>query len=194
MGSRTTAILLSLLLVPLLAGIAHGRARQKVKPRLLLTVEGVESASPAPRVLARLKVALGKALHEHPLVITSLGPKKLTGWRLAWELRRRRLRWFGVVARLESLSHQVVTRGGERYLLAVAEVSLRGRRRERARKGTFAVKGRGRSETRVSVVLQGEVLSARHQAATAALRKAVDLAVARLVTRRRRRLRRAPVN
>lgn len=189
--TMTRSLTLLMMLVPLLLPEAAGaRARRPVKrkpkPKLLLTVEKVEAAMPTPQVLSRLRAALDKALAAEPLVITRLGLKKPTAARTAWELRRRRLRWFGVTARLESVSHRVVVKGMQKLLVAEAVVSLSGTRKERRRKGTFAVKGTGKVTTPVSVVLQGEVLASRIEAARAAVSEALKNAVIQLTARKKR--------
>lgn len=186
---------LSIVLIPLvLSGIAEARARRPAKrapkPKLLFSVEKVEAAKPAPQLLPLLRAALDKALAAEPLVITRLGLKKPTAGRTAWELRRRRLRWFGVTARLESVTYKVVTEKKQKLLVAEAVVSLAGTRKERRRKGSFAVKSTGKSSTPVSVVLQGEVLASRIAAAQAAVVGALKNAVTQLTAPKKRRPRR----
>jgi len=169
------------------------RARRPPKPKLLVTVEKVEvaqAAQPAPRLQPRLRAALDKALAAEPLVITGLGLKKPTPGRTAWALRRRRLRWYGVTLRLESVTHKVVTKGPQKHLVAEAVVTLSGKRKERLRKGTFAVKSTGKVSTPVSVVLQGEVLASRLAAVRAALGLVVRGAVTQVTGKKIRRRRR----
>jgi hypothetical protein len=192
----TPMLPLALLLLTGDVAVARGRPVPRPRasrPKLLFTVEKVEASTPAPRVEATLREALDKALAAEPLVITGLGLKKPTPARTAWELRRRGLRWFGVTARLESVTHRVVIEGGEKRLVAEAVVRLAGTRRERFRKGTFAARGTGRSATPVSVVLHGEVLASRLAATRAAVGHALRDAVTQLTGPRRpapRRLRR----
>ncbi len=166
--------------------LAEARARA-VRPKLLFTVTKVESVQPAPQMLPRMRAAMDKALAADPLVITKLGLKKPTPGRTAWELRRRRLRWYSVTARLESVRHKVVTKDGKKLLVAEATVSLSGKRKERFRKGSFAVQGAGKSSTVVSVVLQGEVLASRIAALRAAVALAVKNAVTKLTAKKKRR-------
>lgn len=185
---------LLVMLVPLLWGdVAGARARGIVKrapkPKLLFSVK-VEAAPTATAAQAQLQVALHGALAAEPLVITSLGLKKPTAGRRAWELRRRRLRWFAVTARLEGVTHKVVTTGGQKQLVAEATVSLAGKRKERFRKGTFAVKTTSRVATAVSVVLQGEILASRIAALRAAATKALGAAVKKLTAPKKRGRRR----
>jgi hypothetical protein len=186
----TRLLAISILLVPLLMPqVAEARARArrpakaKIRPKLLLTVEKVErveTTKPAPRILAAVGVALNNALVAEPLVITALGLKKRTAARTAWELRRRRLRWFGLTMRLESVRHKVVAKGKQKLLTAEVTVSLSGTRKERRRKGTFTVKATEKISIPVSVILQGEVLAARIAAARAAVIQALTRAVKKL--------------
>jgi hypothetical protein len=185
--SLTFLMMLLPLVLPEVAG-ARARARRSLKPqpKLLFTVEKVDSVQPAPLVLPGLRAALDKALAAEPLVITGLGLKKPTPARTAWELRRRRLRWFGVTARLETLSHRVVVKGGQKLLVAEATVSLSGTRKERRRKGTFAARSTGKVSTPVSVILHGEVLASRIAAARAAVALALKNAVTQLTAPKKR--------
>jgi len=189
------SLTLFVVLVPLLLpGLTEARARRPVrrtpKPKLLLTVKKVEAAKPLPLLLPRLRAALDQALAAEPLVITRLGLKKPTAGRTAWELRRRRLRWFGVTLRLESVTHRVVGKARQKRLVAEAVVSLSGTRQERRRQGTFTVQGTGKVSTSVSVVLLGEVLASRLAATRAAVGAALKNAVTQLTAPKKRRPRR----
>ncbi len=158
----------------------RARVKRAPKPRLLLTMDKAETATPSPWILPVLGDALRKAFAGSPLVITDLGLKKPTAARTAWELRRRRLRWFGVTVRLESVSAKVVVRGQQKLLTAEATVSLSGTRKERRRKGSFKVQATGKISLPVSVVLQGEILAGRIAATRAAVAQALKKAVTKL--------------
>lgn len=170
--------------------IARSRAKAKVRPKLLFTVDKVETNGPALRILTDLRAALNKALAGSPLVITELGLKKPTAGRTAWELRRRRLRWFGLRVRLDSVRHKVVVVGKQKLLTAEATVSVSGTRKERRRKGSFTVQATGKISIPVSVILRGEVLACRIAAARAAVTQALANAVTELTTPKKRGRRR----
>ncbi len=196
----TRLLALSVMLVfGLLPQVAQARttarslAKAKVRPKLLFTVDTVdtvETNGPALQILSDMRAALNKGLAAEPLVITELGLKKPTPGRTAWELRRRRLRWFGLRVRLESVRHKVVVKGKQKLLTAEATVSVSGTRKERRRKGSFTVQATAKISIPVSVILRGEVLACRLAAARAAVTQGLANAVTKLTTGKKRGRRR----
>jgi len=172
------------------AGAAPAKARP-VKPKLYLTVERVTVApGQQQRLVVPLQAALRQALGANPLVVADLGVAEPTPKKIARALRRKRLRWYALELRIDSVSHRVETAGKVKTLRGAAQVTLKGSRRDRRRKGTFEVQGRGERVIRVSVVLQAEILASRLGAGQAAVTKAVNDAVGQLTTKKRRRRRR----